>query len=119
MALSEERRHGTRLLRDEHVEVKIIASPENPALVGVSVECDTVDVSSEGLRLLVECPVAKGSHLALEVDALDPNDGDEKYFLGGEVAWSRETEVGGVFLVGVHLLDDAVFQLERWRGLFP
>lgn len=115
MARSEERRHRTRLLRDEHVVVKITASPESPALVGISVQCSTVDISAEGLRLLLECPLVAGSHLALEVDM---SDSGEKYFLGGKVAWSRETEAAGIYLVGVQLLDDAVFQLERWRGLF-
>lgn len=115
MARPEERRQGARLLRDEQVVVKIIASPEKPALVGTSIECSTIDVSAEGLRLLLECPIAAGSHLALEVGF---GEGYERYFLGGEVTWSRETEAPGVYLIGVHLLDDAVFQLERWRSLF-
>ena len=115
MTRPEERRHGARLLRDEQVVVKIIAAPESPALVGLSVDCSTVDISAEGLRLLLECPIVSGSHLALEVNA---GENGEKYFLGGEVAWSRETEATGIFLIGVHLLDDAVFQLERWRNLF-
>lgn len=115
MTRPDERRHGARLLRDEHVVVKIIASPEAPALVGIPVDCSTVDISTDGLRLLLECPVVSGSHLALEVDA---SEGGEKYFLGGEVAWSRETEAAGVFLIGVHLLDDTAGQLERWRSLF-
>ncbi len=115
MARPDERRHGTRLLRDEQAVVKIIASPETPALVGVSVDCSTVDISADGLRLLLECPVVRGSHLALEVEM---SDNRERYFLRGEVAWSRETEATGVFLIGVHLLDDTACQLDRWRGLF-
>ena len=76
---------------------------------------DDHGIVRKGLRLLLECPVAAGSHLALEVDV---SDNGEKYFLGGEVAWSRETEAAGVFLIGVHLLADTAGQLGRGRRPF-
>ncbi len=115
MSWSEERRDAHRLLRDETVVVKIIASPENPQLLGITVECSTVDISSTGLRLLVDGQVVSGSHLALEVDMTDSED---CYFLVGEVMWARETEAEGVYLVGVQLEEGSNFELDRWRQLF-
>jgi hypothetical protein len=115
MAMPEERRNAPRLLRDENVVVKILAAPARPELVGTAVECSTVDVSATGLRLLLETPVAAGSQLGLEVDLTEHSD---RYFLGGEVMWSRETEAAGIYLIGVHLLEGNGFETGRWSGLF-
>jgi len=115
MSWSSERRDARRLLRDEAVAVKIIASPENAQLVGLAVECSTVDISATGLRLLLDCKVTSGSHLALEVDMTDSED---CYFLVGQVMWVRETEAAGVFLVGIQLEEGSNFELDRWRKLF-
>lgn len=115
MSKPEERRGAPRLLRDENVVVKILAAPERPELVGTVVECSTVDVSATGLRLLLETAVAAGSHLGMEVDMAESG---ERYTLGGEVMWSRETEAAGLYLIGVHLLEGDGAELERWNRLF-
>lgn len=115
MAMPEERRNAPRLLRDESVVVKILAAPARPELVGTAVECSTVDVSATGLRLLLETPVAAGSQLGLEVDLTENSD---RYFLGGEVMWSRETEAAGIYLIGVQLLEGNGFESGRWNSLF-
>jgi len=115
MAKTDERRAAPRFLRDERLLVKIIASPARPQLVDTAVECATVDVSTTGLRVLLEYPVAPGSQLALEVEALEQ---EECFFLGGVVQWSRETEVAGSYLIGVELFDATGFDLERWRRRF-
>lgn len=115
MPMPEERRNAPRLLRDENVVVKILAAPERPELVGTVIECGTVDVSATGLRILLETAVAAGSQLGLEVDVADQG---QRYFLGGEVMWSRETEAAGIYLIGVHLLEGNGFEMERWNSLF-
>lgn len=115
MPKPEERRTAPRLLRDENVVVKILAAPERPELVGTVVECSTVDVSATGLRLLLETAVAAGSHLGMEVDMAENG---ERYTLGGEVMWSRETEAAGLYLIGVHLLEGDGAEFERWNSLF-
>ena len=115
MTMPEERRTAPRLLRDESVVVKILAAPARPELVGTAVECSTVDVSATGLRLLLETPVAAGSQLGLEVDVAEHSG---RYFLGGEVMWSRETEAAGLYLIGVHLLEGNGFETGRWNTLF-
>lgn len=115
MPMPDERRDAPRLLRDENVVVKILAAPARPELVGTEIECSTVDVSATGLRILLETPVAAGSHLGLEVDVMQRG---ECYFLGGEVMWVRETEAAGIYLIGVHLVADEPQQLEPWRRLF-
>ncbi|MEW6647450.1 MAG: PilZ domain-containing protein [Pseudomonadota bacterium] len=115
MAMPEERRTAPRLLRDENVVVKILVAPAQPELVGTKVECSTVDVSASGLRLLLETPVETGSQLGLEVDLTEHSD---RYFLGGEVMWSRETEAAGIYLIGVQLLGEDTPALQQWRSLF-
>ncbi len=115
MAMPEERRTAPRLLRDEKVTVKILAAPTLPELVGKVVECSTVDVSATGLRILLETSVATGSRLGLEVAVPE---GDERYLLGGEVMWSRETEAAGTYLIGVHLAGEEPRHLEQWRSRF-
>jgi len=115
MPEEEERRNAPRLLRDENVVVKILAAPDRPELVGTVVECSTVDVSATGLRLLLETAVAAGSRLGLEVDVTEQGG---RYFLGGEVMWSRETEAAGIYLIGVQLLEGNGFEMEGWNRLF-
>jgi hypothetical protein len=115
MPEEEERRSATRLLRDENVVVKILAAPDRPELVGTEVECSTVDVSATGLRLLLETAIAAGSRLGLEVDVTEQGG---RYFLGGEVMWSRETEAAGIYLIGVQLLEGNGFEMEGWSRLF-
>ena len=115
MPMPEERRNASRLLRDEKVIVKILDAPARPELIGKVVECSTVDVSATGLRILLETSVATGSRLGLEVTVLES---DERYILGGEVMWSRETEAAGIYLIGVHLAGEEPRQLEQWRSRF-
>lgn len=115
MAMTDERRTAQRFLRDERLRVKIIASPARPELVDMAVDCETVDVSTTGLRVLLTCAVVPGSQLALEVEALEQ---EECFFLGGVVQWSRETEAAGTYLVGVALFDATGFDLERWQRRF-
>ncbi len=111
----DDRRNTTRLLRDEQVLVKIIAAPEEPELIDITVECSTVDISADGLRLLLECAVPKGAKLAMEVEMVGEN---ERYYLGGEVMWSHPTEADGLFIIGIRLVAGAGFELERWHSHF-
>jgi len=109
----EDRRGARRLLREEAVRVKILASPRHPEVAGQVIDCSTVDMSATGLRLLLEAAVEPASYLELEVEMTEP---DEHILLCGEVMWSRETEAQGYFLIGVMLVDG--LQLARWQQLF-
>jgi len=115
MSDSDERRGAYRLLRNEAVIVKITGSPASPELVGVTVECSSVDLSATGLRLLLECAVTRGAQLAMEVELADTA---QRYLLAGEVRWSQQTEVAGIYLVGVQIIDADADDAKRWASQF-
>jgi hypothetical protein len=109
----QEQRLENRQGCDERLLVQIVES-DNPELVGTTLSCRTLDVSSGGLRVTTDKEVPIGCQLDLWIDnASRPG----KFFLTSDVRWvSRCTQDPG-FEIGVALHDGAATDIKEWRRL--
>jgi len=113
----DERRADERYERSEHLSLKIVFSSENPGLLGKTIDGKTVDVSASGLRISLNYPIKIDSVLDVWVNLKDQN---KKFFLTGNVRWVSETELGGVYMIGLVLRErsDTITDLQEWKKMF-
>ena len=113
----QDQRLHPRLDSDDRLFTQVVLSADNPQLVGTTLSCTAVNLSVGGIQFRTSASVPAGSLLDLWVDvASRPG----KFFLAGEVRWSRptgETNDKGVeeWLIGVQLKTGAATDIMDWR----
>ena len=113
----DERRAEVRFDQKEELSMKIVFSSENPGLLGKTMDGSTVDVSASGLRIMLNQPIQIDSVLDVWVSLKEKN---KKFFLTGNVRWCNETDVGGIYQIGLVLRErsDTVTDLSSWQTVF-
>ncbi|MCW9012239.1 MAG: PilZ domain-containing protein [Gammaproteobacteria bacterium] len=113
----DDRRSDTRYEMSEDFNLKIVFSSENPGLLGKTISGATVDVSASGLRLALSTPIKLDSVLDVWVTLKQNN---KKYFLTGNVRWCNESDVAGIYQIGLVLRErsDTITDLTSWREMF-
>ena len=113
---SNDNRVHPRLVSDDRLFTQVVLSAEDPELVGTTLSCTAVNLSVGGIQFRTDAPVPTGSLLDLWVDV---SSRPGKFFLAGEVRWSRPTEVDGSqdceWFVGVQLKSGAATDIVDWR----
>ncbi len=107
-----EMREETRHASFDRLFVQVVEC-ENRDLVGMTVSCDSVDISAGGLRVATSTHIPKGSQVDLWIDV---NAGPGKFFLTSDVRWSTSTNSGG-YQFGAELRDGAATDISEWRAL--
>ena len=113
----DERRAEVRFDQKEELSMKIVFSSENPGLLGKTMDGATVDVSASGLRIMLNQPIQIDSVLDVWVNLKEKN---KQFFLTGNVRWCNETDVGGIYQIGLVLRErsDTVTDLSSWQAVF-
>lgn len=106
-----------RLESDDRLFTQVVLSAEQPDLVGTTLSCTAVNLSVGGIQFSTNAAVPQGSLLDLWVDV---SSRPGKFFLAGEVRWSRptgETNARGKeeWLIGVQLKSGAATDIVDWR----
>jgi hypothetical protein len=112
MSNNQDRRQHTRQPRDERVVVQIVSSTRDTLPPGTVVRCSTKDVSPTGIRIQLDQQVPEGFHLELWVEV---SNHPTKFYLSGEVKWSRELDQAGRYLVGIELKDADTEDFKQWQ----
>ncbi|MFT6432787.1 MAG: hypothetical protein ACJAVI_000825 [Candidatus Azotimanducaceae bacterium] len=107
-----EMRQETRHSSHERLFVQVVEC-DDQKLIGMTVSCDSVDVSVGGLRISSETHIPEGSQVDLWIDV---NSGPGKFFLTSDVRWSKTTNDGN-YLFGAQLRDGAATDINEWRAL--
>ena len=99
------------------LELKILFASETPGLLGKNISGSTVDISASGLGLVLDCKVPVNSNLDVRVTLKGEF---KKYFLSGKIRWCKESDVAGMFAVGVSLHErtDVATDLDSWKEEF-
>jgi len=108
---ADQRREYRRVSRDR-LFMQVIES-DNQDLVGTTISCHALDVSSNGLRMASDVNMPIGSRLDLWVD-ISSRPG--KFFLTSEVRWVHE-EALGEYHLGVKLIEGPATDINEWRSL--
>ncbi|MCZ6890465.1 MAG: PilZ domain-containing protein [Gammaproteobacteria bacterium] len=113
---NDNRVHG-RMDSDDRLFVQVVLSADDPDLVGATLSCNAVNLSIGGIQFRTDAEIATGSLLDLWVD-ISSRPG--KFFLAGEVRWSRPTGQSDVegndeWFIGVQLKSGAATDILDWR----
>jgi Tfp pilus assembly protein PilZ len=113
---SDKRMHP-RLESHDRLFTQIVLSTETPETVGNTLSCHAVNLSVGGIQFRSATPVAPGTLLDLWVDV---SNRPGKFFLSGEVRWSRPTgEIDDQgreqWFIGVQLKSGAATDILDWR----
>ena len=116
-ASRQDQRLHPRLESDDRLFTQVVLSADDPEMVGTTLSCTAVNLSVGGVQFRTNEPVPAGSLLDLWVDV---SNRPGKFFLAGEVRWSRPT--GGSdpkgeqqWFVGVQLKSGAATDIVDWR----
>lgn len=108
----QDNRRESRQISRERLFVQIVTADDQD-LVGTTLSCEALDVSSSGMRIEAALPIPVGCQLDLWVDNAA---GPGKFFLSSGVKWVRS--VGGRFQAGVELYEGAATDIGEWRHLY-
>ena len=104
-------RGETRLDLEETIFIEIIASDKNSA--GSVIMCNSLDLSANGLQVIVDEEISMGTILRLCIDLKDA----DPIFLVGEVMWQRPDAETGGFRIGFSLFEADDTDIGRWKSL--
>ena len=112
-----DKRMHPRLDSDDRLFTQVVLAADDPELVGTTLSCTAVNMSMGGIQFKTAQPVPVGTLLDLWVDV---SSRPGKFFLAGEVRWSRPTieqDENGLELhfVGVQLKSGSATDIIDWR----
>ena len=113
----QDQRLHPRLESDERLFTQVVLSPGDPDLVGTTLSCTAVNLSIGGIQFRTNEGLPRGSLIDLWVDVANR---PGKFFLAGEVRWSRPAGAPDdhgrqEFFVGVQLKSGAATDIVDWR----
>lgn len=111
-----DKRMHPRLESDDRLFTQVVLSADEPDLVGTTLSCTAINMSVGGIQFATTQPLPVGALLDLWVD-ISTRPG--KFFLSGEVRWTRpgEPTLDGqpTWLIGVQLKSGAATDILDWR----
>src|SRR5262245_45987346 len=111
----DDKRMHPRIESDDRLFVQIVLSAADPELVGTTLSCKAVNLSVGGIQFRADSAIPNGALLDLWVDIRSR---PGKFFLAGEVRWSRalnDAHAEDGFLIGVQLKSGAATDILDWR----
>jgi Tfp pilus assembly protein PilZ len=112
-----DKRVHPRLESDDRLFTQVVLAADEPDLVGSTLSCNAVNMSMGGIQFKTSSAVPVGTLLDLWVDV---SSRPGKFFLAGEVRWSRPTGEQDendqeIYFVGVQLRSGAATDILDWR----
>ncbi|MDA0977685.1 MAG: PilZ domain-containing protein [Proteobacteria bacterium] len=108
-----EQRTEARIASDIRFFVNIHESSHEPDMVGMSLECEAVDVSAHGMQFSTHSELSAGSQLNITIGIGEPF---AMYLLRGQIQWVRPRD--DIYYMGILLSDAAETDLKRWVDNF-
>jgi hypothetical protein len=113
MTTPDNRRRHPRLMRQERLFIVLVAPGQAEELAGQTVYCATEDLSESGLKIRMQQPLPRGSHVDLW---LKMGDHPGTFLLAAQVRWHQALS-SGEFMLGLELADRLGTDNERWRAV--
>ena len=113
MTTSQDQNHRveTRLELEATIFIEIIASDSSSS--GSVIMCNSLDLSANGLQVILDEEISVDSILRLCIDLKDA----EPIFLVGEVKWKRPDAETGGYRIGFLLFESDDTDIQRWKEL--
>ena len=88
----DDKRMHARIESDDRLFVQVVLSAADPDLVGTTVSCTAINLSVGGIQFRTDAAIPTGALLDLWVDIRSR---PGKFFLAGEVRWTRPANDAG------------------------
>ena len=109
---ADERRNEVRLQQTATVFVEVCSASFEQDVPADVIICSSVDISSNGILIEMDRPVAVGSILRLGADF---GDRETTLYLVGEAKWLKEEQ--GNYMIGFELYDAEGTDIVSWKEL--
>lgn len=106
-----DRRRHLRTESRDRLFAQLVASPDHPELVGITLAGIADNVSVGGLQFSTDRDLPIGTLVDLWVDV---HSRPGKFFLTGEVRWTRDNN-DGAWYIGVKLHQGTATDVEEWE----
>ena len=107
------RRKQPRLASEDKLFVEIMAAENRADIVGLVLNCTTIDISPTGIRLTLPMQVQKGTRLDLWIDS---QMSAKKFFLHGEVMWCNFDPQIDQCQAGLEIKDHPMTDYLTWQA---
>jgi len=107
----DEHRVETRIEVEETVFIEVLASTGNSP--GNVIMCNSLDLSANGIQVVVDDEISAGSILRLCLDLKN----QEPIFLVGEIMWKRPDPDSAGYRLGFLLFESDGTDIQRWKEL--
>lgn len=101
----------TRLDLEATIFIEVLASESE--LAGEVILCNSLDLSANGLQVVVDNEIDKGSICRICIDLKD----SDPIFLVGEVMWERPDDDPDAVRLGFLLFESDDSDIRRWKEL--
>ena len=106
-----EHRVETRLALQETIFIEVVSSDTRKS--GEVLMCNSLDLSANGLQVVVDESLSAGSIFRLCIDIRN----EEPLFLVAEVKWQRDDPDGHGYRLGFLLFESDDTDIQRWKEL--
>lgn len=111
--MEKEQRSEYRLADTITIFIETFSAPAGESRLANSIVISkTIDVSANGIQVVMDKPLPLGSILQF---CLETKGGDERFHLAGEVMWLSETAQQKQYLVGFKILDAEQTHISEWK----
>ena len=113
--MSDQKRKYLRLPLETRTFIELVSPTADDSDPGVLVTCETLNVSRDGLQVLLAREVTVGAILQIGVDLPDSR---ETLYLAGEIRWCLQTGDEKLpWAVGFRILSSVNSDIDRWVDL--
>ncbi|HQQ64425.1 MAG TPA: PilZ domain-containing protein [Pseudomonadales bacterium] len=105
------KRGEARIYSEVTVFVETFSAPSGEALNNNILISKTLDLSANGIQVVMDRPIHLGSILQLCISFGD----EDRFYLVGEVRWVAKSADNEHFLVGFQLLESDNSHIENWK----
>ena len=108
-----DKRSEARVEHNIRFFVHVHEAKHEPEMVGMSLECEAIDLSPHGMQFSTNAELSPGSLINITIGIGDPF---AMYLMRGEVRWTRTDS--GLYLMGVLMQEAEDTDFEKWKASF-
>lgn len=113
-----DQRKNKRFVSRSNLQSEIIVSDDYPELAGQNIACESVNISADGLQVILKDHVPIGTTLDLWVSI--PKSKQQAFHLVAQLCWIKPTRDESAYRGGLELSETDQADLEKWYSLgFP
>lgn len=113
-----DQRKTKRFVSRGNLQSEVIVSEEYPELAGQNIACESVNISADGIQVLLKDHVPVTTVLDLWISI--PKSKQQTFHLVARVCWIKLTRDEKAYRAGLEVSETAKADLEKWYSLgFP